>query len=76
MLEIKTINNELTMIGYFKKGLWLEISKHYETTMGGKARYFWRVDSACGTISTLNRTKAEALKEAREYIRRQDWKNK
>ena len=69
MLEIRTINNELTLIGYFKKGKWLEISKHYDYTMSGNKKSFWRVDDSCRTISSLNRTKAEAIKEARKWIK-------
>ena len=68
MLEIKTINSELTLIGYFEKGKWLEISKHYDYTYDGK-KSFWRVDTATHTISSLNKTKAEAIKEARKWIK-------
>ena len=76
MLEIRTINAELTMMGYFRKGLWVEISKHTEYTISGTKKTFCRVDGAWGTISTLNDTKAEAIKEARAYIRKNNWKDK
>ena len=74
MLEIKTINSELTIIGYFEKGKWLEITKHYDYQMDGTRKSFWRVDNSNYTISSLNRTKAEALKEARRWIKN-NWRN-
>lgn len=72
-LETRVINSELTLMGYFKEGFVLELSKCYEYSMGEK-RTFWRIDNNGYTVSTLNRTKAEAMKEARAYIRKK-WRN-
>ncbi len=62
-LSIEVVNSELTLIGYFEEGKWLEISKHND------GKIFWRVDNSSYTVSSLNRTKAEAMKEARKWIR-------
>lgn len=62
-LRTEVINSELTLIGYFEEGKWLEVSKHND------GRTFWRVDNSNYTISSLNRTKAEAMKDARKWIK-------
>lgn len=65
-IEVRTIDENLTLVGYFNRNYinYVEVSKHYD------GRIFWRVDNGSGyTISSLNRTKTEAIKEARKYIR-------
>lgn len=49
----------------------VQISKHYDRFMGER-RQFWRADYQGETIATLCRTKAECLKEVREWIGKQD----
>lgn len=49
----------------------VQISKHYDYFMGER-RPFWRADYLGETIATLCRTKAECLKEAREWIGKQN----
>lgn len=67
MIQIKTLNSEHTIIGDFKKGIFLDITKRNDYSMG-KRKSFWRVDSGSQTISSLNSTKAEAIKESRKWL--------
>lgn len=62
-MKIETMQDgNNTIIGYFREGKVLDIIKCWD------GRTFYRVDYNSHTISSLNRTKAEALKEARKYI--------
>lgn len=65
-IEVRTIDKDLTLVGYFNRNCvdYVEVSKHSD------GRIFWRVDNESGyTVSSLNRTKAEAIKEARKYMK-------
>lgn len=67
MIQTRILNSEHTIIGDLKKGIFLDITKHYDYVMG-KKRSFWRVDTGSQTISSLNRTKTEALKKAKIWL--------
>ena len=62
-IETRKLGDD-TIIGYLREGKWLDIVKCYD----GKT--FYRVDHNGRTVSSIHRTKAEAMKSARNYIAR------
>ena len=70
MVETRVLNAEHTIIGDFKDGKWLDVTKHYDIDFNGIEKSFWRVDTGSETISTLNRTKKEAMEDARKYLKK------
>ena len=70
-LEVRRINSELTYVGYWSRSYieYVEIVKCYDTDFTGKQKVFYRVDHSGRTVSTLNRTKAEAITFAKRYMK-------
>ncbi len=74
-LEVKRINSELTYVGYWNYSRnnsyieYVEIVKCYDIDFVGGRKVFYRVDASGRTVSTLNRTKAEAIAFAKRYMR-------
>lgn len=73
-LEVKRMNSELTYVGYWNYGKdsyieYVEIIKCYDTDMTGRQKIFYRIDHSGRTVSTLNRTKAEAITYAKRFMK-------
>jgi hypothetical protein len=70
-LEVKRINSELTYVGYWSRTYceYVEIVKCYDTDFAGKQKVFYRCDFSNRTFSTLNRTKADAIANAKRFMK-------
>jgi hypothetical protein len=73
-LEVKNMG-DITLVGYWNYSRnnsyieYVEIVKCYDTDFLGKQKVFYRVDHSGRTVSTLNRTKAEAIKFSKRYMK-------
>ena len=68
-MKIREINQgDVTLVGYRKTGVFVEIVK-FEDYMMGKYKTRYRVDVNGRTVKSLIDTKAEARKIARQHLR-------
>lgn len=70
-IEIRRIDDNLTYVGYFTREYceYVELIKCYDSDMMGKRKSFWRVDDSWRTVSSLNRTKTQAIDFAKRYMK-------
>ena len=70
-LEVRKMSEDITYVGYFSKEYteYVEVIRCWDRDFTGELRKFYRVDFSYRTVSTLNRTKAEALSYAKKYMR-------
>ena len=68
-MQVINLDKETTLVGDIKVGDTIELTKHTDYFMGKKSS-FWRVDYKGVTISSLNRTKAEAISVAKKHFKK------